>query len=60
MYWLKNLGIERGKPFNPDESQKKALLEGAIVGETMAKTMVFSERLDGVLRWARATSSPTT
>ena len=50
MYWLRTLGIERGKPFNPNERQKQALLEGAKVGEMMAKTFVFSERLPGVLR----------
>ncbi len=50
MYWLRSLGIERGKPFEPNEKQIKALTEGAKVGEMMAKSFVFSERLDGVLR----------
>ncbi len=50
MYWLRTLGIEKGKPFNPTEKQKAALIEGAKVGEMMAKSFVFSERLDGVLR----------
>ncbi len=50
MYWLRSLGIERGKPFEPDERQTAALLDGAKVGEMMAKSFVFSERLDGVLR----------
>ncbi|MCA0869988.1 DUF1254 domain-containing protein [Seohaeicola saemankumensis] len=50
MYWLRTLGIERGKPFAPNERQTAALLDGAKVGELMAKSFVFSERLDGVLR----------
>ncbi len=50
MYWLRSLGIERGKPFDPNERQTAALLDGAKVGEMMAKSFVFSERLDGVLR----------
>ena len=34
---LKPLGIEKGKPFQPDERQKKILIEAALVGEAMAK-----------------------
>ncbi len=50
MYWLRTLGIERGKPFAPNERQIRALEDGVKVGELMAKTFVFSERLPGVLR----------
>jgi hypothetical protein len=50
MYWLKTLGIEKGKPFNPNEYQKGVLLDGAKLGELMAKNLVFNERLEGVLR----------
>ena len=50
MYWLKSLGIEKGKPFNPTKYQKKVLLDGAKMGELMAKNLVFRERLDGVMR----------
>ncbi len=50
MYWLKTLGIEKGKPFKPTEHQKQVLLDGAKVGDLMAKTLVYNERLDGVLR----------
>ncbi len=50
MYWLKMLGIERGKPFNPTAKQKAALIDGAKTGELMAKALVYSERLDGVIR----------
>jgi hypothetical protein len=50
MYFLKEMGIEIGKPFNPNERQKEIMEEAVIVGEAMAKNMVFRERLDGVLR----------
>jgi hypothetical protein len=42
---LKPLGIEKGKPFNPDERQKMILTEAALVGEAMAKTSAFHNRI---------------
>jgi len=50
MYWLRTLGIEKGKPFNPTAYQKKVLEDGTKVGELMAKSLVYNERLEGVLR----------
>ncbi|NIV33671.1 MAG: DUF1214 domain-containing protein [Anaerolineae bacterium] len=50
MYWLRVLGIEKGKPFNPTERQRRILEDGTKVGELMAKTLVYNERLEGVLR----------
>jgi hypothetical protein len=50
MYFLKDMGIEKGKPFNPTPEQTKMLTDAIIVGEAMAKNMVFNERLEGVLR----------
>jgi len=50
MYWLRTLGIEKGKAFNPTERQIKILEDGAKVGELMAKALVYNERLEGVLR----------
>ena len=41
MAMLKPLGIEKGKPFNPDDRQKKILIEAALVGEAMAKANDF-------------------
>jgi hypothetical protein len=38
------LGIEKGKPFNPDERQKKILTEAAQVGELMARTNAYDKR----------------
>jgi hypothetical protein len=47
MAMLKPLGIEKGKPFNPDERQKKILIEATLVGEAMAKaTDFFNPRIE--------------
>ena len=46
---LRPLGIQKGKPFEPDARQKKILTEAAFVGEAMAKALSFSksERFEG-------------
>jgi hypothetical protein len=43
MAMLKPLGIEKGKPFKPDERQAKLLNEGTVVGEAMAKANDFEK-----------------
>jgi hypothetical protein len=43
---LRALGIEKGKPFIPDERQRKILLDAALVGEAMAKASVFQKRME--------------
>ena len=48
MAMLKPLGIEKGKPFNPDERQKTILTEAAMVGEAMAKANIFEKRFKDV------------
>ena len=45
---LKTLGIEKGKPFAPDERMKKLLAEGVAIGDAIAKANAFENRLDGV------------
>jgi hypothetical protein len=45
MAMLKPLGIEKGKPFEPDERQVRLLTDGALVGEAMAKANDFEKRL---------------
>lgn len=50
MYWLRDLGIEKDKPFELTPEQIKILEDGAKVGELMAKTLVYNERFEGVLR----------
>ena len=47
MAMLKPLGIEKGKPFHPDERQKRILTEAAFVGEQMAKANSFDKRFPG-------------
>ena len=46
---LQPLGIEKGKPFNPTDDQKKILTDAVFVGEAMAKAIDFkkSPRLQG-------------
>ena len=44
MAMLKRVGIEKGKPFNPTERQKKILEEAAFVGEAMAKANDLAKR----------------
>jgi hypothetical protein len=44
---LRPLGIEPGKPFEPDERQSRILSEAAQVGELMARTNAFDKRLPG-------------
>lgn len=44
---LRPLGIERGKPFNPDARQRRLLEQGAQVGELMAKANSFDKRFAG-------------
>ena len=45
---LKYLGIEKGKPFNPDARQKAILEEATLVGEAMAQANSFESRFEGV------------
>jgi hypothetical protein len=39
---LESLGLEKGKPFKPDERQQLLLKEAAVVGEAMAKANSFT------------------
>jgi len=41
--WLKDLGIEKGKPFNPNSYQKEILLEGVKTGMAMAQATSFNK-----------------
>jgi hypothetical protein len=41
---LRSLGIERGKPFEPDEKRRKVLGEAAVTGELMARANAFAKR----------------
>ena len=41
MAMLKPLGIEKGKPFQPDARQKAILEEAARIGDAMGRVMLF-------------------
>jgi len=51
MAWLRNLGIEKGKPFAPDERQKKILIAAAEKGQQMAMANSFEKRFADVKHW---------
>ena len=42
-----SIGIQKGKPFAPDDRMKKILTEAAAVGNATSRAMVFQTRLDG-------------
>jgi hypothetical protein len=52
MAMLQNLGIEKGKPFNPTDEQKKALSDGAKYGEMMAQAITYDKRFPGIKHWS--------
>jgi hypothetical protein len=51
MAMLKPLGIEKGKPFNPNERQKRILTEAADVGFRMAQTISMAPRTDSIIAY---------
>lgn len=51
MSWLNNLGIVKGKPFNPTEAQKKILFAAAERGKAMAMAVAFDKRFDSIYHW---------
>jgi hypothetical protein len=51
MSWLNNLGIVKGKPFNPTEAQKKILVAAAARGKQIAMANSFNKRFDSVYHW---------
>ncbi|MFP3978481.1 MULTISPECIES: DUF1254 domain-containing protein [Marinobacter] len=42
-----SIGIEKGKPFNPDARMKKILTQAAAIGNATARAIVFRPRLEG-------------
>ncbi|PRA72988.1 hypothetical protein CQ065_00750 [Pseudomonas sp. MYb187] len=46
MEHLRSLGIEKGKPFEPDANQKTALEKGAVLGQAMAKANNYAKRFE--------------
>ncbi len=49
MAMLKPLGIEKGKPFEPNDRQQEILIDAALVGEAMAKATTYEKRFADVL-----------
>jgi hypothetical protein len=51
MAMLKPLGIEKGKPFNPDARQRAILEDAARIGDAMGRAMLFDgdTRIDGAI-----------
>jgi hypothetical protein len=45
------LGIQHGKPFNPDERQKKILTEAAVTGDLLGRLTAYSKRVEGTEVW---------
>ncbi|MED7953986.1 DUF1254 domain-containing protein [Streptomyces sp. BE303] len=48
---LKQLGIEKGRPFAPDERLVRILTRAAAAGELMARANSFAKRFDGSRYW---------
>jgi len=51
MAMLKPLGIEKGKPFRPDQRQVRILTDAAFVGEAMARANAYQKRFENSLIW---------
>ncbi len=45
---LKAIGIEKGRPFEPDERMRGLLTEGVEIGDVIAKANAYASRLEGV------------
>jgi hypothetical protein len=43
-----SIGIEKGKPFNPSEKEKKLLEDGVAIGNATARAIMFRSQLEGV------------
>ncbi|MFC1432728.1 DUF1254 domain-containing protein [Streptacidiphilus sp. N1-3] len=48
---LRQLGIEKGKPFTPDERLSRILEQGAAAGRLMAQANSFAKRFEGSRWW---------
>ena len=45
------LGLEKGKPFQPDERQKKILEQAAVFGDLLGRLTAYSKRVEGSEVW---------
>jgi hypothetical protein len=51
MAMLRQLGIEKGKPFAPDDRLRRILEDASAAGELMAQANSFAKRFDGSRYW---------
>lgn len=51
MGMLQPLGIEKGRPFNPTDRQKRILVDAAQAGEVMARAIAYQKRFAGAKVW---------
>ena len=60
MAMLKPLGIEKGKPFQPDARQREILEEAVKIGDAMSRSMLFDghERISGATAFTGTTALP--
>ena len=45
-----SIGIEKGKPFNPDPRMKKILVDAVAIGNAAARSIVWHPRIDGIMK----------
>ena len=45
-----SIGIEKGKPFNPDKRMKKILEDAVAIGNATARSIVWHPRVDGTMK----------
>ncbi|MCK7538726.1 MAG: DUF1214 domain-containing protein [Marinilabiliales bacterium] len=50
-----SIGIEKGKPFAPDERMKKILTEAAFVGDATARTLTYQSRIPEAFYYPNST-----
>jgi hypothetical protein len=51
MAMLRSIGIEKGKPFKPDERLQKTLTQASVVGDAMSRTIAYAKRVPGAEVW---------
>ena len=51
---LRSLGIEKGKPFSPDDRARKILTDAAISGDLMARAIAYDKRFPETRVWPGA------
>lgn len=50
-----SIGVEKGKPFAPDDRMKKILTEAAVVGDATARTLTYKSRISEAFYYPNST-----